>query len=392
MGLLGRRGGLAPKSRFPILGPPGRGAAHWEHLNSTATTDPVIAQEAARRKYILLNAWEADYVTKIKAANPSCMCLVYKDISSVRTDENGPDLPCGLGWTEANDLATGGSDYFLKDSGGNRIEYSGYEDHWQMNVAAAGYRQLWADNVIANAQLRGFDGVFGDNALFQADQYGTVGTAYTTDSATQAAYVGFLQAVYPRMQQAGLKLFANLTNARVNGSVWSTYMQYLDGGEDEFFLTFDSGDANFVEEYSEGWSKQVAQIVSAEAAGKVALVMPHYDVGDTNAFRYAYAGFLMGYGGRSSFAEVNVDDGYGAPTPYHTEFDWDLGAPTGAYFTVQSNVFRRNFSAGAVVVNANATGTGNVNVSLGGTYLNEAGTSVTSVTLAPVRGTILRTP
>lgn len=390
-----------PKSRFPILDSPGRGTAFWLHM-SFSNSLGAVPTEAPRRKYVVLNTWNTDYVAAFKAANPSCMLLCYKDLSSVRSyaqtgGVDDADLPAGLGWNEANTLAAGGSDYFLKSQAtGERIEWtsfnSAYAGHWQMDVSQAGYRTRWADNVLASVVPKGFDGILADNAIFRANQYGTVGTAYTTNAATQTAYQGFLQAIYPRFQAAGIKLFANTTNARINGTAWNDYHQYLDGGLDEFFLTFSS--TAFLEEYPEGWSKQVAEIVDNEAAGKATIVQAHFTAGDATAFRYAYASYLCGAGGRSSFSEVGATDAYTDPKPYHTEYDWDLGSPTGAYFVVpgQTKVFRRNFSAGAVVVNANTKDSTAVVVTLGATYLDESGASVTSVSLQGGRGTILRTP
>lgn len=389
----GRRfvGRLSP---FPIVESPGNPATFWVHQDNSAISDATIALEAPRRKIISLNAWEQVYRDKIKAVNSNCCVNVYKDASSTRdfTVSGGvddADLPTGVGYADAD---TNHPDWFLLDGSGNRLEYSGYTGHWQMNVGILGYQQKWADNVIANATLHGFDAVFADNVLFQADQYhtGVVSPSYPTDASMQAAYLSFLAYVKPRLNAAGLLLFGNTTNMRTVSGLWNTYMQYLDGGLDEFWLAFGTG--NLVDNYAQGWPAQTAEVADDEAGGKTTLLMSHFDVGDTTSFRYTLASYLMVNSGRSAFMEVAATDSYGPPPPYHAEYDWDLGTPTGAYTTVQTGVFRRDFSAGCVVVNANSTGSAGVGVTLGGTYLNEAGSSVTSVTLAGTRGTILRAP
>lgn len=389
-----RRGRGRPKIRFPILTSPGHGDSLWLKMNSGTIATATIQAEAARRKYIITHTWETGILSTVKAANPSCMVIAYKDSSSVSAETG--DLSSGLSLDEANTLATGGNDYFLKAVGtGARIEYAGYPGSWQMDVSQAGYRTRWADNVIASLQLRGFDGVFMDNMLFYADQYGTIGTAYTTDPATQAAYSGFLQSVVPRLHSAGFIALGNCNGAYAAGTSWDDYHAYLDGGLDESWVTFSDDETNnWVWNWAagDGWSKRVAEIATNESRGKLTLVQAKYTVGNTTAFRYTYATYLMGAGGRSAYSELQQFDGYLNPSPWHAEYDWDLGAPSGAYFSVATNVFRRNFTNGCAVVNANQPGTSAVSVSLGGTYLNESGASVTSVSLAGVRGTILRTP
>lgn len=396
------RGVARPKIRFPILTSPGSGDSFWFKLNSGTIATATIQQEALRRKYVIVQCWDYGMLATIKAANPSCMVIAYKDSSSTGPSTatgsvDNVDISCGLGWNEANNLASSGSDYFLKSvATGSRIEYANYPGSWQMDVSQAGYRTRWADNVIANLQLRGFDGVFIDNLLFWADQYGTIGTAYTTDAATRAAYTGFLQAVFPRLHSAGLIAIGNTNGAYAAGTSWDDYHTYLDGGLDESWVTFSDDETNnWVWNWpaGDGWSKRVAEIATNESRGKLALVQAKYTVGNTTAFRYTYATYLMGMGGRSGYSELQQFDGYLNPSPWHAEYDWDLGPPSGAYFAVSgfTNVFRRNFTNGCVVVNANQPGTAALNISLGATFLNESGASVTSVSLAGVRGTILRT-
>src|SRR5688572_24497557 len=79
----------------------------WLHMNSTPTTDEMIAAEASRRAYVVLNAWEADLAAKLKAVNPKIQTFVYKDLSSTRSYacSNGvddADLPTGVGYCEAS--------------------------------------------------------------------------------------------------------------------------------------------------------------------------------------------------------------------------------------------------------------------------------------------------
>jgi hypothetical protein len=177
---------------------------------------------------------------------------------------------------------------------------------------------------------------------------------------------------------------------RITGG-WNSYLDSgLDGGFDEWWLAF--SDINLQSEYPEGWSRQVAEIAYAESKGKIALVQPHFSAGNTRALRYAFASFLMGFGGKSAIAELAQTDDYAAPSPWHPEYDWNPGTPSGGYFAVGTNLFRRDFTKVTAVVNANPTNTSAVTIQLGGTYLNEGGASVTSVSLPGTSGAILRRP
>jgi hypothetical protein len=237
---------------------------------------------------------------------------------------------------------------------------------------------------------RGFDGVFIDNALFTCDAYhaGVCPRKYPADADIQRAYRSMFADTRDKFTAAGLETVANLSNARLHEGVWDAYTEHLDGGFDEWWLAF--ADDDLVSEYPEGWSRQVAEIAANEARGKITWVQPHFTAGAEQPFRYALASYLMAAGDHASIAEIDRTDGYGDPTPWHAEYDWDLGAPTGPYHSVATNVFRRDFACGTAVVNANRTGTGAVTVDLGGSYLDHDSVTVTSVALAGTSGAVLR--
>src|SRR5438105_1880885 len=65
-----------------------------------------------------------------------------------------------------------------------------------------------------------------------------------------------------------------------------------------------------------------------------------------------------------------------------------LGAAIGAFQSLGNHVYRRDFSSGAVIVNASEGST--VTIQLGEPYLDENSHGVNSVTLGPQRASILR--
>jgi putative glycosyl hydrolase-like family 15 (GHL15) protein len=376
----------APPSTPPAV------QSFWLHMNSTPVSDAVLQTEARRRSHIVLNAWEGALIPKLKGANPDIQVFVYKDLTSTRSyacrgGVDDADLPTGIGYCEADEDHP---EWFLLDQRGRRFEYSGYAGHWQMDVGNPYYQQAWADNVVAASTEAGFDGVFMDNALFPCDAYheGTCPAKYPTDAAMQAAYVSMFASTRDEFTAAGLTTVANLSNARLYEGAWEASTEHLDGGFDEWWLTFDDG--NLLSEYPQGWSRQVAEIAANEAAGKVTWVQPHFTPGSDQPFRYALASYLMAATGTSSIAEVATTDDYSGPTPWHPEYDWDLGTPTGPYREVATNIFRRDFTCGAALVNANRTGSAAVSVKLGARYTDHHSQTVTSVTLRGTTGSVLR--
>ncbi|GAB2863131.1 putative glycoside hydrolase [Lentzea nigeriaca] len=361
--------------------------SYWLHMTSTPTSDEMITTEAARRSYVVLNAWESDLAAKFKAANPKIRTFVYKDLSSTRghactagVDDSA--LPTGVGYCAA-DLS-----WFLLDPDGKRFEYDGYEGHWQMDVGNTDYQNAWADNVIASSK-GSFDGVFMDNALFACDTYheGVCPAAYPTDESMREAYRSMFANTRQKFVDAGLKTVANMSNARLHEGAWGSYVENLDGGFDEWWLTFNDND--LLAEYPEGWSRQVAEIAANEAKGKITWVQPHHS-GAEQPFRYAYASYLLAAGSNAAISEIEETDRYGNPSQWRAEYDWDLGAPAGTYFAVASNVFQRDFACGTVIVNANKTGSSAVTVRLSSSHVDEKGSRVRSVSLPGTAGAVLR--
>lgn len=374
----------------PPVTPQARAQSAWIHLNGTAVSDTLIAKEAARRRYIVLNAWESNLIPKIKAANPNCLVFVYKCLSSTRSYDTSPNwqmLPAGVSYQWAD---TNRPEWFLLKSGA-RVQWD-YDGHWQMDVGHLGYQTMWARNV-ARVKEYGWDGVWIDNCLWKRSAYDIYPDKYATDDTLRDAYRSALRSITPVLKAAGLLTIGNLNGAREITGGWGSYLDAgLDGAFDEFWLSVNDSGTNLLPEYSQGWRRQVDEIAYAESQGKIAIVQPHFPAGMVKPFRYAFASYLMGLGstGNAAIVEANGTDQYGNPTPWHPEYGWDLGTATGPIMSFATNMFRRDFTKGMVLVNANRIGSTAVTVQLGGSYLNEGGAPVTSVSLAGTSGTILR--
>lgn len=373
-----------------ILNPRAGVGTFWIHTNSTPVTDEMLRLEAGRRKYVVLNSWQGDIARKLKTYNPAAKCFAYKCASSTRSydlNTNWQMLPAGVSYQWAN---ANRPDWFLKNlSSGQRIQWS-YSGHWQMDVGNPDYQNMWAANVIGMKD-HGFDGIWIDNLLWRRSDYRAYPGQYATDDAFRAAYRSFIGNVTTKIRSAGMLSVGNLNGARLITGGWASYLDAgLDGGWDEFWLSVDNTGNNLLPEYPEGWGRLISQIEYAEAHGKIAMVQPHFPAGNKRAFDYTLASYLMAAEKESAYTEANGTDAYGNPTPWHTEFDWNLGAPLGLRHLLSANVWRRGFANGVAVVNVNAKDTNPVAVSLGGTYYDSKGVARTSVTLSGCMGAILK--
>lgn len=83
----------------------------------------------------------------------------------------------------------------------------------------------------------------------------------------------------------------------------------------------------------------------------------------------------------------------GNPATYNTMYDINLGVATSARYQWTGggvSLWRRDFASGMILVNGPGMPTA-TNIALPGTYLDTSGAQVTTVTLAPQRGAVLRT-
>lgn len=318
-------------------------------------TDAQLQKEAQRRSIIVLNAWDHEVAAKLKGYNPALKVLCYKDTSSTRSyDTNSDDalLPTGVSYYRAQ------ASWFLRaENRAYRLTYSGYAGHYQMNIGDPAYQDAWAANV-RNMLLRYpvWDGVWLDNLLWERDTYheGVNPQGYATDEAFQGAYRAFLQRVGSILPPT--TLVGNLTDARMVAGRWESYLQYLNGGFDEWWLVFSDGNA--LPEYEQGWSRVVNQITDAERVGKFAVVQPHFSPNTTDGRRmalYSLSSFLLAHqpGSASAYGYLPVTDDYDAPQEPFEEMTWDLGLPLGQAQPVPgvSGAWVRHFERGDVGVN-----------------------------------------
>lgn len=348
-----------------------------------------VATEARRRRVIALNAGDHRYIAQIKAVNPNVKILVYKDLSSSRDWDcsNGVDhtfITSGVGYCSSDEQHP---EWFLTDSAGNRLTYEGYRGHWQMDIGNAGYQEAWLYNVRGELQRRGWDGVIMDNALTRSDEYhpGVFPSRYASNASFQDAYQSMLRKVGVGLRSAGFYTVANISPTGDFPGVRDAYTEPLDAGAEQHFANLNraSGTGYGSDGGQVRWLAQLDQVTSSAARGKASQLKTTVKTGsgdDHEAFTFGLASFLLASDGRSLFGTDS--------TAWAQEFDWDLGRPVNSYRAVDNGVYRRDFIAGVAIVNASDSAP--ATIALDRLYLDRDGHKVTSVTLKPTRGAVLR--
>lgn len=339
-----------------------------------------LSLTAQRHRFVILQAWQTQRLEQLKASNPEIKVLVYKNLSASIASSNGGLHSTGVSHQEADGEHP---EWFLKNTSGQRFTFSSYSYLWAMDVGSASYQSRWADNVVAELEQNGWDGVFVDDTNTTMKYHYPVAqiAKYPSDSAWQQATASALAHIGPRVRAAGKVAIPNIGSWGENPTVGRNWLQYVDGAMDEMFTKWgDSAGSGYA--WDGHWERQLASLKYAQQQGKEFLAISHSANGDAAAARYGWATVLLGASGRASFA---LHDDY-TNENWFSFYEQQIGEPTGASTKLASGVHRRTFSGGVVVVNpTDSTRT----AQLGGTYSGAGRTDVSSIQLAANRAAIL---
>jgi hypothetical protein len=304
-------------------------------------------------------------------------------MASTRSGSCGGLVPTGVDycWASSNR-----PDWFTLDTNGHRIQWSGYEGVWQMDVGTQAYQDKWAANVVAELRANGWDGVVVDNANVDESWYLGARTMreYPTQPSYEAATRSFLARACPQVIAAGFLCLPNIQAhpTLADADLWADWTQFTSGGTREYWMKWGmSSTGRFGEE---GWSELQRVFETVQAAGKIFIPVTYAPLDDVQSMRYARASFLLGWnGGPSAFVLAPSPE----PTdPWSPEWTAAVGTPTGQRYRVGA-LWRRDFSEGTVLVNHTPS---RAEIALGGTYALPDSSHVTSVSLAPLSGAVLR--
>ncbi len=342
--------------------------------------------DAGRYSYVILNAWESGRIPALKAENPAVKVLVYKDMSSTRSYavHAGKDdalLPTGVGYAAAQQSHPA---WFLRDTNGNRVEWAGYDGHWWMDIGSPSYQAAWLAAVQDEAARNGWDGVYVDNALADPHWYldGRTLAKYPSASAYASATKSFLAAVGPSLMAKGLIVLPNISDA--SPDVWADWIHYTSGGLKEHWMKYPAAGSWFADW---GFNYMQSLLDGTEAQGKIFIGITSSTANDVHSMRYARASFLIGWNGGPGALVFTAGKGV---DPWSDEWTSDIGTPAGAEVKVGASGYRRDYTGGTALVNTSETAA--QTFELGRSYLTPEGVPVTSITVDPRSGIVLRLP
>lgn len=336
------------------------------------------SQTPNRQSYVVLQSWETKRMQELKARNPSVRVLVYKNFSFA-AEKKTTSTSTGVSKQEAE----ANPDWFLKNTAGESISSDGYKWLWAMDVGNPAYQQRWADNVIAEVQAAGWDGVFLDdvNPTMKYSTDETQVAKYPNDAAYTAASESALAYIGPRIQASGKLAIANFATWVEYPTTQNSWLKYVSGALDEMFVKWGRNAGEGYRSESQ-WTRQLEEVKYAASQGKQFIGFTQGSAGETQAARFGFGTVLLGTNGTASYAFTPDYTG----EQWLPEYDYDLGAPTAAETRDGNGVHRRTFEKGLVLVNPTSS---TQTVSFGGTYSGSGLTNASGATMAPKTALIL---
>jgi hypothetical protein len=340
--------------------------------------------DTTRDKYVILNANMYASVSSIKAASSYTKVIEYKNVAGTNSDcQYDAHRSSGVSYCYA---LQNHPEWFLKDASGKPFPFCDYTYLYWMDIGNAAYQQQWVNDVIAAAKADGVDGIFLDDVNTHPGHcMDNNGLLRYTDAQYGQAMVNFMAAVGPALKAAGLIVVSN-----VSADPWNTTQEnyalqiapYTNAYFREFFMHWNSStNAVFTDV---NWDSSMSQMENTSKLTSFIGNTYSNIATDTATAVYGRASFLLGWNGDSGSAyQFHADCQCDS---YSNAWAQDLGTPTNARYQVGS-AWRREFTGGTAIVNPSSTQT--ATISLGGSYLNASGASVTTVTLAPASAAIL---
>jgi hypothetical protein len=350
-------------------------AGHFRYAIDTAAGKADYSRTHTRQSVVILQSSQVPLMQRLKAANPGLKVLIYKDLSGMVERDRWGGVSTGVATQDAR------PEWYLLNTSGQRFTFRHYSWIWAADIGNAAYQQKWADNVLTEMGDKGWDGVFMDDTNPSMEYHYEVARVakYPTDAAYQAATKSALAAIGARFRAAGKLAVPNFGFWKDYPAVINDWLQHVDGGMNENFVkvgtTTDGYDREAV------WTTQLQSIKDAEAQGKLYLGVSHAPNHDRAAARFGYATLLLAGNGRARFA---LHGDY-TNENWFEEYDYRIGAPTGAETREAGGVHKRAFANGLVYVNPT---TAAAEVRFGGTYSGSGLSNATGTTL-PARSALV---
>lgn len=289
-------------------------------------------------------------------------------------------------------LAAQHPEWILKDSAGNKLFIpfgcsAGSCPQYAGDISNPGFRHYWIEQAQAHF-AHGYRGLFvddvnmeervGNGAEAQVTPVGASGAI--TPAAWRAYMAEFMAEVRTAFPQAEIVhnalWFANAdagpSDPSIRRQIESANYIFLERGVNDSGLTGGSGQ----------WSVNALLGYVDQVHGLGRGVVVDGTAGDVHGMEYNLASYFLISTGNDAVSGKGQ-----TPSNWWAGFDVNLGQASGSRYP-WSNVLRRDFTWGTVLVNppGNATQT----IALPSAMRDASGNSVTSVTLSPASGAVLR--
>lgn len=308
--------------------------------------------------------------------------VVMYDIFTERAKNVNPSDSWNA-WTEIDTH----NDWFWLDNSGQRINRTDFPNLYEMDVRNSAYQDFSAQrlqNLLALPELSKLDGFFLDQTNNYSNwvlyQLGNSSCASNCPVMTQSEFENGVNAILQKMKN---KISSKLLT--INGN-YSGYASSVDAQMWEGWMhaPWDNSSYFFPKSVM---IEQLNYLSDARHANKKVFVLSGNASTDTKIRNFAFAAYLIAKR-NDSYAYFNYSDPSTATkVDYFPElYDLDLGNALGDY-SVQSNVYVRNFEKGKVLLNIENSSSTAIN--LGGNFRKLDGTIVSSVSLAEHSGIIL---
>jgi Hypothetical glycosyl hydrolase family 15 len=355
-------------------------AGHFRYAIDSSPSIPAPSQTTARSGVVILQPWQTGLLRQLKASDPGIKVLAYKNLGFIsESSASGGISASGVTWSQAQ----AHEPWYLHDKAGNRFTSWTWKWLWAADIGDSDYQRAFADNVIAELNKTGFDGVLLDDVAATIKYQHDPGDVqeYPSDSTYGRAMSDAIGYVGPRIQAAGKLVVANVATWTEYSDVTTPWLDDLNGMLDEMFTKWGNKTGEgFSDQWQ--WEKEVAEVKAAEAKNKIFLGIAHGPASDRAAARFGWATTLLGAAGHSYFQVASdYTNEYWFP-----EFDYAIGEPTGGESRGSDGVHRRTFTNGLVVVNPTAS---SKSVSFGGSYSGSGLSGATGATLGAHSALIL---
>ena len=350
----------------------------------------------------------------IKQQSPGTRVLQWNDVGFLyKTCANPtqPTCPTAVSFNEAlaHDQANPSDPWILRDAAGNPIGYRGFPNEVYANPGSASYQLRARTNMLRSltASTPDWSGVNLDNV--ERNFYNSAGAtihgsapspAYPTNASWYPAVKSLFVSVGSYLRQQGFYLAGNAavsgdaTGAQTQpgGAIWpapstgtrrstssstaSTSVLPITGTRLPATSTIACA-SSISPRRSARTSSGGCTTTSSAPRGRPAPC--------SEALMYGEAAFKLKWDGSGGGYRMQQ---LGSIDPWNAAWTQNIGTPSGAMYAVSTG-WRRDYTAGTVIVNPNAPTAGPITFNLGATYTDPNGNQVTSVTLQPVRAMIL---